>query len=201
MGPVQLFSNFYETNWTLITAGKIYVRHEEALGMGDKRKFRTLPLGFKHAASFPSVGDDVRPVFSMLLFLLRKFGGLPLPCLLHKGLTPCLSIQDPPQCIPIHLPIIVFHCSVCKSSVSARQSLSTFPTTAFPASLPPPGLPQDVPLLSSHQSQPAWKTADLSQTDQLITKGASLKTDSQMPSWMPVESRAPEGGRWTLFIG
>lgn len=81
-----------------------------------------LPLCFKTTASFPSVGYGLMPVFIMLLSCSEISSGHPHPCLLRKGLTPCLGVQGPLRHIPIHRSNVIFHRSVCKFSNPARVS-------------------------------------------------------------------------------
>ena len=55
---VQVLSNSQETECTLVAAREIEVRHQEALGMSNKRKFRTLCFKFSSVQFSCSVVSD-----------------------------------------------------------------------------------------------------------------------------------------------
>lgn len=159
----------------MIAAEKVEVRHQEALAMGDKRKYSTLPLCFKNTARLPSIGCDLLAVFTTL-FSCSERPVVPHHCRPHKGLAPRLGVQGPLQRIPIHRSNIIFHCSVCTFSNPAGVS-QYFPKglrhLCFWPCHPLPCL-SDAPFLSSHQSK-TFNAAVLSHTDYLITRETSLK--------------------------
>lgn len=61
----------------MIAAEKVEVRHQEALEMGDKRKYSTLPLCFENTARLPSIGCDLLAVFTTLFSCSETPSGAP----------------------------------------------------------------------------------------------------------------------------